>query len=70
VYLAQEPEGNQPSVSEARWELGLALQAQGREADALAEFRESARLDPESKAAREFRRNARMAAAPNSAEPI
>jgi tetratricopeptide (TPR) repeat protein len=70
VYLTQEPEGNQPPTSEARWELGLALQAQGRAADALAEFRKSARLDPESKAAPEFRRNARMAAAPNSAEPI
>ena len=56
VYLAQEPEGNQPSVSEARWKLGLALQAQGRITDALAEFRESVRLNPESKAAQELKR--------------
>jgi hypothetical protein len=69
VYLAQEPEGNQPSASEARWKLGLALEAQGRVADALAQFRESARLDPESKAARELKRlrNARPAVAPNAA---
>jgi tetratricopeptide (TPR) repeat protein len=56
LYLAQEPEGNQPSLSEARWKLGLALQAQGRVAESLAEFRESVRLDPESKAAFELKR--------------
>jgi tetratricopeptide (TPR) repeat protein len=56
VYLAQEPEGNQPTASEAHWQLGLALQAQGHSSQALAEFRESVRLDPESKAARELRR--------------
>jgi tetratricopeptide (TPR) repeat protein len=69
LYLAQEPEGNQPSLSEARWRLGLALRAQGRVADALAEFSESVRLDPESKAALELKRtrNSRPAAAPNSA---
>jgi tetratricopeptide (TPR) repeat protein len=55
VYLAQEPEGNQPSASEARWKLGLALEAKGRAADALAEFKESVRLDPESKAAQEIK---------------
>ena len=70
LYLAQEPEGNQPSLSEARWKLGMALQAQGRVADALAEFSESVRLDPESKAALELKRtrNSRPAGAPNSAE--
>ncbi len=68
VYLAQEPEGNQPSASEARWKLGRALQAQGRSADAVAEFKESLRLDPESKAAQELKRqhNGRPAAASNS----
>ena len=55
VYLAQEPEGNQPSASEARWRLGLALEAKGSAADALAEFKESVRLDPESKAAQEIK---------------
>jgi Tfp pilus assembly protein PilF len=68
LYLAQEPEGNQPSLSEARWKLGTALRAQGRVAEALAEFRESVRLDPESKAATELKclRNSRPAIAPNS----
>ena len=68
LYLAQEPEGNQPSASEARWKLGTALEAQGRVAEALAEFRESVRLDPESKAALELKRmrNSRPAIAPNS----
>src|ERR1035438_4072772 len=68
LYLAQEPEGNQPSASEARWMLGMALEAQGRVAEALAEFRESVRLDPESKAALELKRvrNSRPAIAPNS----
>src|ERR1035441_362316 len=70
VYLAQEPEGSQPPTSEARWELGLALQAQGRAAEALAEFKESVRLNPESRGAQEFKRNARVSAAPNSAGPI
>jgi Tfp pilus assembly protein PilF len=68
LYLAQEPEGNQPSLSEARWMLGMALEAQGRVADALAEFRQSVRLDPESKAALELRRkrNSSPAVASNS----
>ena len=69
VYLAQEPEGNQPSASEARCKLGLVLEAQGRVADALAEFRESVRLDPDSRAARELKRlrSPRPEVAPNSA---
>jgi len=59
---------NQPSASEARWKLGMALQAQGRDAEALAEFRESVRLDPESRAALELKRmrNSLPAIAPNS----
>src|ERR1035438_9386378 len=68
LYLAQEPEGNRPSLSAARWILGMALRAQGRVVEALAEFKESVRLDPESKAALEFKRmrNSRPAIAPNS----
>jgi cytochrome c-type biogenesis protein CcmH/NrfG len=68
LYLAQEPEGNQPSVSEARWKLGVALRARGRVAEALAEFRESVRLDPESRAALELKRvrNSLPAITPNS----
>jgi tetratricopeptide (TPR) repeat protein len=73
LYLSREPEGNQPSASEARWELGLALRAQGRAAEALAEFKESVRLDPESKAAQEIGRrprNAGPAVASNSGGPM
>lgn len=55
VYLSQEPEGNEPPVAEAHWKLGLALQAAGREADAVTEWKESVQLDPESKAALELR---------------
>lgn len=68
VYLAQEPEGNQPTTSEARWKLGLALLAQGRVVEAQAEFRESVRLDPESKGALELKRLRNAHAAVNSAE--
>ena len=57
LYLTQEPEGNRPSVADARWQLGMALRAQGRVVHALAEFKESVRLDPESKAAQELRRS-------------
>jgi tetratricopeptide (TPR) repeat protein len=72
AYLAREPEGNQPSASEARWQLGMALREQGRAIDALAEFKESVRLDPESKAAHELKRlrNARPAAASNESGPM
>jgi Tfp pilus assembly protein PilF len=73
LYLWQEPEGNQPSASEARWQLGLVLRAQGRAADALAEFKESVRLDPESKATQELRRrprNARAEVVSNSMGPM
>ena len=69
VYLAQEPEGNQPSLSEARSKLGLALEAQGRGAAALLEFQEAGRLDPESKVAQDLKRlrNTRPIAGNNSA---
>jgi hypothetical protein len=72
VHLAQELEGNQPAASEARWKLGLALEMQGSTTAALAEFKESVRLDPESKAAHELKRlrNARPAIASKSAEPL
>lgn len=71
MYLAQEPEGNQPSAGDARWKLGLALEAQGRADDALAAFQESMRLDPESKAAADFKRlrSKRSAAAFSIARP-
>lgn len=56
TYLEQEPEGNQPSVPQAHWKLGRALEAQGRQMEAVAEWKEALRLDPESPAARDLRR--------------
>src|SRR5262249_49134545 len=50
-YLGQEPEGNEPSLSDTHWKLGLVLRSQGRAAEASQEWREAVRLDPESKAA-------------------
>jgi tetratricopeptide (TPR) repeat protein len=46
VYLAHEAEGNQPSAAEAHWELGLALRAQGQDAEAVRERNIAAQLDP------------------------
>ena len=71
VYLAQEPEGNQPSAADAHWKLGLALEVQGRAGDALVELKESIRLNPESKAVPDFKRlhSSRPAAASSIARP-
>ena len=66
VYLAQEPEGNRPAASEAHLKLGLALEALGRGAEAIAEFSESVRLDPGSKAAAALRRARRSGPAAES----
>jgi tetratricopeptide (TPR) repeat protein len=56
AYLNQESEGNEPPAAEAHWKLGLALEAQGSRTGAVAEWRESLRLDPESPAARDLKR--------------
>ena len=56
AYLGPEPEGNEPPPAETHWKLGLALEAQGSKAGAVAEWKESLRLDPESPAARDLRR--------------
>jgi tetratricopeptide (TPR) repeat protein len=55
VYLGQEPEGNEPTAAEAHWKLGLTLEAKGSQAEAVAEWKESVRLDPASPAARELK---------------
>jgi len=57
IYLAQEPEGNEPTASQAHWKLGVALQAQARQANAIREWKTALQLDPESPAARELKRN-------------
>ena len=56
TYLGQEPEGNEPGAPEAHWKLGLALEAQGRSAEAVTEWKQSLQLDPASPAARELKR--------------
>lgn len=56
TYLGREPEGNQPTIAEAHWKLGLALEAEGHAADATAEWKEAVRLDPTSPATRELKR--------------
>ena len=67
AYLGQEPEGNEPTAADARWKAGLALEAEGRITAAIEQWKQSVRLDPESKAARELKRvrNIRQAEASN-----
>jgi tetratricopeptide (TPR) repeat protein len=55
-YLQQDPEGNQPSRAEAHWQLGLALEGQGRLEAATDEWKKAVQLDPSSPAVRELRR--------------
>jgi tetratricopeptide (TPR) repeat protein len=55
TYLAQEPEGNQPTAADAHWKLGLALRAQGQDAAAIREWKAAIQLDPDSPAARELK---------------
>src|SRR5262245_50056915 len=55
-YLAQEPEGAAPTAAEAHWKLGQVLRAQGRDTEAIEEWKESARLDPRSPAVRELKK--------------
>ncbi len=47
-YLRQEPEGNTPSLADAHRKLGQVLEKLGRPAEALAESKQAARLDPSS----------------------
>jgi tetratricopeptide (TPR) repeat protein len=44
-YLAQEPEGSMPSHSRAQWQLGLALEKQGRKPEAIAALETAVRMD-------------------------
>ncbi len=56
TYLGQEPEGNEPRAPEAHWKLGLAFEAEGRPAEAVAEWKQSVQLDTASPAARDLKR--------------
>jgi tetratricopeptide (TPR) repeat protein len=51
-YLAQEPEGEAPTLAEAHWRLGQALEQQGRKEDAVREIQDALRIKPDLKAAR------------------
>ncbi len=55
-YLSQEPEGNQPTLAEAHWKLGEVLEKLGELPGARQEWREAARLDPESGARADLKR--------------
>ncbi len=45
-YLEREPEIGAPGAAPTRWRLGLALEQQGRKAEALAEVQAATKLDP------------------------
>ncbi len=45
-YLSQPPEGGEPGWASARWQLGLALEAENRHEEALAELRTAVDQDP------------------------
>ena len=47
AYLDAEPEGNAPTLAHAHWRLGLALDRQGKHADAIAELETAVRLKPD-----------------------
>jgi hypothetical protein len=46
AYLAHTPEPGQPSHAAARWRLGMILEADRREVEALAEYRAAVELEP------------------------
>jgi len=69
LYLTQETEGSQPTAADGHWKLGLALRAQGQEANAVREWNTAVQLDPESPAARELKRT-RNTNAGESSNPV
>jgi len=68
-YLTEAPEGNEPRAPEAGWKLGLALEAEGRTGEAMAEWRRSLEADPTSPAGRELKRVRALCAATYNAAP-
>jgi tetratricopeptide (TPR) repeat protein len=56
TYLASEPEGNAPTPADAHWQLGLVLEKEERQPEAIREWHQSLRLDPNSPAKRELKR--------------
>ncbi|HUI56390.1 MAG TPA: tetratricopeptide repeat protein [Bryobacteraceae bacterium] len=55
-YLAQEPEPFAPKWAQAHWRLGQVLEKEGRKADAIAEWQEAVKLNPESPAKQDLKR--------------
>ena len=45
-YLSQEPEGEAPTQAVAHWRLGLALEKQGRKAEAIQEIQMAVKMKP------------------------
>lgn len=45
-YLTQEPEGEAPTLAEAHWHLGLALEKQGRKQEAIQEIQTAVKMKP------------------------
>jgi tetratricopeptide (TPR) repeat protein len=46
-YLTQEPEADDPSLADAHWRLGLALEKQGRKPEAVSELETALRMKPD-----------------------
>jgi tetratricopeptide (TPR) repeat protein len=55
-YLTQDPEFHYPSTAIARWRLGLVLKQEGRNPEAVAEWQSSVKLDPNSPAKQELKK--------------
>jgi tetratricopeptide (TPR) repeat protein len=52
-YLTMEPEGGEPHHAAAHWRLGLVLEKEGKNQEAIVEMEESLRLEPELKEAKQ-----------------
>ena len=55
-YFAQEPEPESPPLAAAHWRLGQTLEKQGRKLEAIAEWQNSVKLDPNSRAKEDLKR--------------
>jgi tetratricopeptide (TPR) repeat protein len=55
-YLTQEPEPRQPSLATAHWRLGLTLEQQGHNPEAIVEWQQAVKLDANSQAKADLKR--------------
>jgi tetratricopeptide (TPR) repeat protein len=56
-YLTQQPEGDEPDLAHAHWQLGLVLEKQGRKQDAISEIQMAVQMDRNLKqASKDFNR--------------